>query len=191
VKDTFSKKQSQTQPSQEPDGELVAKAKDGDLGAMDQLISRHHGSVFRTAVGILGDEDAASDVVQETFLKAFKGLGKFRGDASFKTWVLAIAANEARGVLRKAGRRKEFPLEKVGPVSSEDMPVDETMAREEDTKRMKELLSQLPEKQRQAVTLRIFEDLSFREIGAVIGSSEGAARVNYHHGIRRLKEMSR
>ncbi|NNM04038.1 MAG: RNA polymerase sigma factor, partial [Gemmatimonadetes bacterium] len=148
MKDTLSKTQFPIQPGPEPDGELVAKAKDGDLEAMDQLISRHHGSVFRTAVGILGDEDAASDVAQETFLKAFKGLGKFRGDASFKTWVLAIAANEARGFLRKAGRRRELPLEKVGPVSSEETPVDETMAREEDTKRMRELLSQLPEKQR-------------------------------------------
>ncbi len=191
MKDTLPKKQPPAPANQPPDGDLVDRAKDGDLSAMDELISRHHGSVFRTAVGILGDDDAASDVAQETFLKAFRGLGKFRGEASFKTWVLAIAANEAKGLLRKAGRRKELSLERVGPVSSEEMPIDETMARDEDTRRMKEMLSQLPEKQRQAVTLRIFEDLSFREIGAVIGSSEGAARVNYHHGIRRLKEMSK
>ncbi len=168
----------------------MARARDGDLEAMDELVSRHHGSVFRTALGILSDEDAASDATQETFIKAFRGLDGFRGDASFKTWVLAITANEARGVLRKAGRRKELALDSVAPVSSKETPVDETMEREEESRRVKELLSQLPEKQKQAVTLRIFEGLSFREIGAIIGSSEGAARVNYHHGIRRLKEMS-
>jgi RNA polymerase sigma-70 factor (ECF subfamily) len=156
---------------------------------MDQLVSRHLGGVFRAALGILGDEDAASDVAQETFLKAFRSLAGFRGDASFKTWVLAIAANEARGVLRKAGRRKELSLEKVGPVVSGDAPADEAIEDREAAQRVLKLLSRLPEKQRQAVTLRIFEDLSFREIGKVIGSSEGAARVNYHHGIRRLKEM--
>jgi RNA polymerase sigma-70 factor (ECF subfamily) len=59
----------------------------------------------------------------------------------------------------------------------------------EDVSRVMEALPDLPEKQRHAVTLRIFEELSFREIGAVIGSSEGAARVNYYHGIRRLREM--
>ena len=54
---------------------------------------------------------------------------------------------------------------------------------------MMALLEHLPEKQRQAVTLRIYEGLSFKEVGAIIGSSEGAARVNYHHGIKRLREM--
>ena len=172
-----------------PDEELVERARTGDLEAMDQLVSRHHGRVFRVALGILGDEDAASDAAQETFLKAFRGLEGFRGDSSFKTWLTAIAANEARGVLRKAGRRKELALETIGQVPSTEKPADETMEREEDTTQIKELLSHLPEKQRQAVTLRIFEELSFREIGEIIGSSEGAARVNYHHGIRRLREM--
>jgi RNA polymerase sigma-70 factor (ECF subfamily) len=156
---------------------------------MDELVSRHLGGVFRTALGILGDEDEASDAAQETFLKAFKKLAGFRGDASFKTWVLAIAANEAKGVLRKAGRRKELSLEKVGQVVSREDPADVEMETREDARRVLQLVAKLPEKQRQAVTLRIFESLSFREIGKVIGSSEGAARVNYHHGIRRLKEM--
>ncbi|MFH1764242.1 MAG: RNA polymerase sigma factor [Gemmatimonadota bacterium] len=172
-----------------PDEGLVDRAKAGELEAMDQLVSRHHGSVYRVAFGILRDEDGAADVAQETFLKAMRGLKGFRGDASFKTWLLTIAANEARGLLRKAGRRKELALETVGPVPSTEASVDDTMDIAEDVSRVMEVLSDLPEKQKQAVTLRIFEELSFREIGAMIGSSEGAARVNYHHGIRRLREM--
>lgn len=172
-----------------PDEKLVDRARAGDLEAMDQLVSRHHGSVYRVALGILRDEDGAADVAQETFLKAVRGLKRFRGDSSFKTWLLAIAANEARGVLRKAGRRKELSLETIGPVPSTEASADDTMERAEDVSQIKKLLSDLPEKQKQAVTLRIFEELSFREIGAIIGSSEGAARVNYHHGIRRLREM--
>jgi len=172
-----------------PDEKLVDRARAGELEAMDQLVSRHHGSVYRVALGILRDEDGAADVAQETFLKAVRGLKGFRGDSSFKTWLLAIAANEARGVLRKVGRRKELTLEAIGPVPSTEASADDTMERAEDVSQVKKLLSGLPEKQKQAVTLRIFEELSFREIGAVIGSSEGAARVNYHHGIRRLREM--
>ena len=171
-----------------PDKELVDRAKAGDPEAMDELVSRHHGSVFRVALGILREEDGASDVAQEAFLKAFRGLKGFRGDASFKTWLLTIAANEARGVLRKAGRRKELALEAAGPVASMEAAVDDAMETAEETNRVLDLLSGLPEKQKQAVTLRIFEGLSFREIGEIIGSSEGAARVNYHHGIRRLRE---
>ena len=179
-----------TSPNEPPRDEgLVDRVRAGELEAMDQLVSRHHGSVYRVALGILRDEDSAADVAQETFLKAMRGLKGFRGDASFKTWLLTIAANEARGVLRRAGRRKELALETVGPVPSLDAPVDETMEVAEDVSRVMEALPDLPEKQRQAVTLRIFEELSFREIGAVIGSSEGAARVNYYHGIRRLREI--
>jgi len=172
-----------------PDQDLVARARTGELEAMDQLVSRHHDSAFRVALGILRDEDGASDVAQEAFLKAFRGLRGFRGDASFRSWLLTIVANEARGILRKAGRRKELPLEAAGPVRSMEEAADDAMEKAEDATRVKALLSELPEKQKQAVTLRIFEELSFREIGAQIGSSEGAARVNYHHGIRRLREM--
>lgn len=175
--------------TQLPDEELVYRARSGEPEAMDELVSRHHESVYRVALGILQDEDSAADVAQETFLKAMKGLKGFRGDASFKTWILAIAANEARGVLRKAGRRREVALEAVGPVSSSEASAADTVERAEDVTRIKEFLSDLPEKQKEAVSLRIFEQLSFREIGSIIGSSEGAARVNYHHGIRRLREM--
>ena len=172
-----------------PDDILVDRARTGDPEAMDYLVSRHHGGVYRVALGILRDEDGASDVAQETFLKAFRGLKGFRGDASFKTWLLTIAANEARGVLRKVGRRKELALETAGPIPSTESSADHTMERAEDVNRVRELLEKLPDKQKQAVTLRIFEELSFREIGEIIGSSEGAARVNYHHGIRRLREI--
>jgi len=172
-----------------PDEILVDRARAGDLEAMDELVSRHHGSVYRVALGILRDEDGAADVAQETFLKAVRGLKGFRGEASFKTWLLTIAANEARGILRKAGRRNELSLDRMGPVPSHEASVDDTTEKAEEAKRVRELLSELPEKQKQAVTLRIFEELSFREIGGIIGSSEGAARVNYHHGIRRLREM--
>jgi RNA polymerase sigma-70 factor (ECF subfamily) len=172
-----------------PDEELVAQARNGELGAMEELVARHQESVYRVALGILRDEDDASDVAQETFLKAFRALKGFRQEASFRTWLLTIAANESRGVLRKSGRRKELALESAGPVLSTEDPADDALEKAEAGDRVRELLSELPEKQRQAVTLRIYEDLSFREIGAIIGSSEGAARVNYHHGIRRLREM--
>jgi RNA polymerase sigma-70 factor (ECF subfamily) len=173
------------------DGELVEKARSGDVEAMNELVSRHHGSAFRVALGILKDEDGAADVAQDAFLKAFGGLRKFRGDASFKTWLLTITANEAKGILRRRGRRKELALETAGPLSSGEEAMDEALAKAEEVERIKKVLDGLPDKQKQAVSLRIFEDLSFREIGAIIGSSEGAARVNYHHGLKRLREILR
>jgi RNA polymerase sigma factor (sigma-70 family) len=156
---------------------------------MDELVRRHHASAFRVALGILGEEDGAADATQDAFIKAFRGLEGFRGDASFRTWLLTIAANEARGLLRKRGRRRELGLEVAGPVATTQETAEDALQHAEEADRVRALLEKLPEKQREAVTLRIFEGLSFKDVGALIGSSEGAARVNYHHGIRRIREM--
>jgi RNA polymerase sigma-70 factor, ECF subfamily len=172
-----------------PDEELVRLARAGEPTAMDELVSRHYAGAYRVALGILRDEEEAADVAQDAFLKAFRGLQGFRGDASFRTWLLAIVANESRGVFRRSGRRKETSLEAAGPLASDDEDAEQKLEKREEVARVRRLLERLPEKQRQSVTLRIFESLSFREIGALIGSTEGAARVNYHHGIRRLREM--
>lgn len=172
-----------------PDEELVPLARAGKPEAMDELVSRHYQGAYRVALAILRDEEGAADVAQDAFLKAFRGLEGFRGDASFRTWLLTIVANEARGAFRKVGRRKETELDAAGPLASEAEDPQGRLEKEEEVARVRHLLERLPEKQRRAVTLRVFEALSFREIGALIDSTEGAARVNYHHGIRRLREM--
>jgi RNA polymerase sigma-70 factor, ECF subfamily len=179
-----------TSPTRElPDEELVRLAQAGKVAAMDELVSRHYEGAYRVALGILRDEEGAADVAQDAFLKAFRGLEAFRGDAAFRTWLFTIVANEARGSFRKMGRRKETDLDTAGPLASDGEDAQGKLEKEEEVARVRHLLGRLPEKQRQAVTLRVFEALSFREIGALIDSSEGAARVNYHHGIRRLREM--
>ena len=156
---------------------------------MNLLVDRHHGVVFRTCAAILSDEDLAADASQNSFLKAFRAIERFRGEAAFRTWLLAIAGNEARGLLRKVKRRREDRLEDLDvlPAVGNDPSVEVTLRSE--VERVREVLADLPERQRLSVTLRIFEGLSFREIGDSIDSTEGAARVNYHHGIQRLREL--
>jgi len=175
-------------PDLEDDAVLVRLARDGSARAIDALVRRHHAAVFRLCLGVLGDEDGAADATQETFVKAVRGLARFRGDAAFRTWLLSIALNEARGALRRDRRRRETGIDGVGPLADRDDPAGRAALRDA-ARRVRERVAELPEKQRLAVTLRIDEGLSFREIGEIIGSSEGAARVNYHHGIRRLREQ--
>ena len=148
----------------------------------------HQGSAFRVALGILGSEAYAQDAAQEGMLRALKGLAGFRGDAAFRTWLLSIVANEARSMLRRSARRREAPLDDELAGESPAGGVAEGVVLRAEADRARILLARLPEKQRLAVQLRVDEGLSFREVGEVIGSSEGAARVNYHHGIRRLRE---
>jgi RNA polymerase sigma-70 factor (ECF subfamily) len=170
------------------DEELVRRARDGDQTAMNRLVDRHHGAAFRVALSLVADPDLAQDVAQDAFLRAFRGLEGFRGDASFRTWMLTIAANTAKGALRKMMRRRETALDGVAPVASPEASPEDRAAIEEEAAKARAMLAKLPEKQRMSVQLRVDEGLSFREIGEVIGSSEGAARVNYFHGIRRLRE---
>lgn len=180
-----------TEPRAEPpsDQELVERARSGDRRAMDLLVERHHAIVFRTCLAIVGDADLAADASQDCLIKAFRALGRYRGDASFRTWLVAIAGNEARGHLRKIGRRRESSLDVTPAVSARGHdPATEAVLRAE-AARARRAVQTLPPKQRLAVTLRIDDGLSFREIGEIIGSSEGAARVNYHHGIRRLRDL--
>lgn len=170
------------------DVELVRRGREGDERALGVLVDRHQAAAFRVALALVGDGDLAQDVVQDAFLKAFKGLEGFRGDAAFRTWLLTITANAARGALRRQGRRREASLESAGPVRTAAMDPQERVAVREAAARARAMLQELPEKQRLAVQLRIDEGMSFREIGEIIGSSEGAARVNYFHGIHRLRE---
>jgi RNA polymerase sigma-70 factor, ECF subfamily len=169
------------------DAALLERIRSGDDAALDALVARHHESAYRVALSILGSEADAADAAQEGMVRALRALDRFRGEASFKTWLLSIVANEARTLIRKSGRRREAALRDDLPEEGVRGAAEEVALREEAAK-ARALLARLPEKQRLAVQLRVDEGLSFREVGEVIGSTEGAARVNYHHGIRRLRE---
>lgn len=176
------------QPDPVSDEALVRRARDGEDEALSALVKRHADAVYRVALAIAGDPDLAQDVSQDAFVKAFRGLDGFRGDASFKTWLLTIAANAARGALRRRGRRRETDLESAPQLASEVRGPDQDTELHAEAARAREALARLPDKQRLSVQLRVDEGLSFREIADMIGSTEGAARVNYFHGIRKLRE---
>ncbi len=175
-------------PDAADDAILLARARRGEREALEALLARHLDAVYALAMRILGDRDLAQDAAQDACLNALRGLSRFRGGASFRTWLLRITANAARSLGRRRGRRAEYAL-----VDADALPADapdpaETLALRSEAERIERALARLPEKQRLAVTLRIHHGLSYREIAEVTGSTEGAARVNYHLGIKRLRE---
>ncbi|MEJ2186123.1 MAG: RNA polymerase sigma factor [Gemmatimonadota bacterium] len=170
------------------DRDLVEQARGGDRDALNALLSRHLADVYDVAYRVLGERDVAEDAVQEAFINAMRGLPRFRGDASFRTWLLRIALNTARSALRRKNRRRESALMAVSDLASHGPDPEEAAVTTTESERVHTLLAELPEKQRLAVTMRVFQGLSHREIAEVTGSTEGAVRVNYHLGIKRLKE---
>lgn len=170
------------------DAELVDQARAGDREALNLLLSRHLDAVYEAAYRVLGDRDAAQDAAQDAFVSAVRALDSFRGDASFRTWLLHITVNAARSWGRRSGRRRETSLDVVGerPGSGAD-PAERAVLADE-VERVEAVLAELPEKQRLSVTLRL-QGLSHREVAEATDTTEGSARVNYHLGIKRLREL--
>jgi RNA polymerase sigma-70 factor, ECF subfamily len=172
------------------DAALVARAREGDTDAQDALIRRYADDVYRVTFRILGDSDLAQDAAQEAFMNALHGLRGFRGEASFRTWLLRVALNAARTLGRRQTRRREIPLVAASAEPAPGRNIAEAVAERSESAQLEALLAELPPKQRMAVILRTQSGLSYAEIGQAIDCSEGSARVNYHLGIKRLKELA-
>lgn len=168
---------------------LVDRARQGDADARDELVREYMPDVYRVTRRILNDQALAEDAAQDAMVNALGALSRFRGEASFRTWLLRIAVNAARSLGRKQGRRREVSL-----VLAEDRPSRAPdpatqAAQRTEVERVGEQLDRLPTKQRMAVALRAQQGLSYAEIGSILSCSEGAARVNYHLGVKRLREL--
>lgn len=171
------------------EGTLVERAAGGDRAAQETLIRRYLPDVYRLAYRLLGRRDLAEDATQDAFMNALQALPRFRGDASFRTWLLRIGANAANSQGRRSGRRRESELTDAEHLAASTPDASQQAEQREESERVERWLATLPTKQRLAVSLRIQHGLSYAEIAAVTGSSEGAARVNYHLGIKRLREL--
>lgn len=179
-------------PAARPDeAALLTRARAGDAGAIDALVRRHLRDVYAVALRVLNDRELAEDAAQDALVSALKGLGRFRGESSFRTWLVRIALNAAHTVARRRIRRHEVSLEVVAESAVEGDDVSTVAIRSREAARAVEMLDRLPAKQRMAVALRVQHGMSYQEIGAVLDCTEGAARVNYHLGIKRLRELMR
>jgi RNA polymerase sigma-70 factor (ECF subfamily) len=178
------------EPTREPDETvLLARARDGDETAVDALLRRYLNDVYAVTFRVLGDRELAQDAAQDALVGALNGLHRFRGAASFRTWLIRIAINAARSAGRRKTRRREVSLEVVAGNADSGTDAATVTARNREAARAALMLERLPEKQRLAVSLRINRGLSYKEIGAALDCTEGAARVNYHLGVKRLREL--
>ena len=168
--------------------DLVALAKEGDHQAFEELVRRTYSDSYTLALRLTGDEDDARDVVQESYLRAYRGLKRFRGDAQFTTWLYRITANCASNQLRRRARHRHEELdEELGPVvdASHDPAALADVA--DLRSRVEGALEELPPRLRAVVVLRDIYDLSHEAIAAELGISESAAKVRLHRARRKLR----
>jgi RNA polymerase sigma-70 factor, ECF subfamily len=166
------------------DEALVERFRDGDARAFDELVRRHQRPIYALVLRYVRDADDAKDLAQRAFVRAFQGLGGFRRASTFRTWLYRIAVNLALNHLRDRKPRTEL--------AEDALVIDAVGASElvtaEERRRLWRALDELPPKQRMVLELRVYDDLSFREVGEVAGCSENAAKVSFHHAVKRLKE---
>jgi RNA polymerase sigma-70 factor (ECF subfamily) len=169
-----------------PDEALVARAQRGDRSALEVLVRRHQKAVFRLCLRYVRDVDEAADLVQRTFVRAMAKLADLRAAEVFRPWLLRIGANLALNHLRDHARFvPESAAEGSGsaaqPAAADRLEAGET------ARALRLAVEGLPTKQRMTLELRVYEELSFREIADALGTSEGAAKVNFHYAVRNLR----
>ena len=170
--------------------DLVAAAKDGDHEAFEELVRVTYAETYTLALRLTGDEEDARDVVQEAYLRAFRGLKRFRGDAQFSTWMYRITANAAATHLGRRARHRHVVLEDDAPIA-DPRPDHDPSARSDAADlrdRLADALRDLPPRLRAVVVLRDIYDLPHEAIAAELGISESAAKVRLHRARRKLRE---
>lgn len=167
-----------------PDAELVRRVQNGDMRAFDLLVRKYQHKILNLIARYVHEPSAAQDVAQEAFIKAYRGLGNFRGESAFYTWLYRIAINTAKNHLVAESRRSpefEVNAEDAERLDGESglkeyaTPEGELLS-EEIRQRVFNAIEALPEDLKTAITLRELEGMSYEEIAQVMGCPIGTVR---------------
>lgn len=169
------------------DAELIQRWKSGDQRAATELVERHSSALARFAVSC-GARSEIDELVQDTFVRAFNSLDGFRGDSSFRTWLLTIERRLLLDRQRAEKRRPQGVEIQEGDALTPFDALDDMVA-DESRKRMAQAVTRLSPTQRQVFSLRVADGLSYKEIAEAVGTTEGAARVHYHNAMKAVKEF--
>lgn len=182
----------------EEDRALISQAQSGEHAAFRKLVDRHQRRAFAIAVGLVRDENDAREIVQEAFLRVFKGLGTFEGGSSFFTWLYRIVTNLSIDLMRKPGRRaaeldesrdgsddSEGDLALVSRIDGAD-PMD-VVRRKEVAARIQAALDGLPPYHRAVILMREVEGLSYEEMAEAMGVSKGTIMSRLFHARQKMQ----
>lgn len=172
------------------DDQLIHRVRDGDTAAFEELVLRYQKPVYSFVLRLLRDTAEAEDTVQKVFLLVYQNLKNFRFESSFKTWLYRISINQCHNVFRQHKNREFTPLDDL-PLADSKTSQEEDYAQKEIMAQARKAIEKLPTKQRQVLLLRVYQDLSFEEIGQVLNMRANSAKVNFHYALEKVKEWMR
>jgi RNA polymerase sigma-70 factor, ECF subfamily len=170
------------------DADLVKACLSGRPGAFDLVVERHQRAVYQLCYRFVGNHEDASDLTQDVFLRAYRGLRNFRGQSSLGTWLYRIGVNVCLNRVSVKVPHTE-PIDDRQHVDERRERADDGLLRTERAARVRAAIVQLPRKQRAALILRMYHDMAHHEIAAALGSSVGAVKANVFHALQNLKKL--
>jgi len=175
------------------DEELVSRSIGGDADSFNQLVLRWERPIYALAYRVIGREEDARDVCQETFLRAFRALGGFRGQAKFSSWLYRIALNLCRDWVRRQRRTpvvqlpEDVDVIELAASREPTEPIEELVARRDLTRAVEKAMARLPEEQRTAIILKEYHGLTFQEIADLVGCPLSTVKTRLYQGLTVLR----
>jgi len=170
---------------------LVDACLANEAGAFDLIVERHRRAVYQLCYRFVGNHEDASDLSQDVFIRAFRGLRSFRGQSSLATWLYRIGVNvclnrvSAKTTLGKLTE----PIDDRQFVDAGAESASDRILKEERAVRVRAAIARLPRTQRATLILRTYHEMSHQEIAGVLGSSVGAVKANFFHALANLKKL--
>ena len=175
-------------PDAADDRTLVEACRSGSREAFDIIVERHQRQVYQLCYRFAGNHEDASDLAQDVFIRAYRGLHSFKGQSAFSTWLYRIAVNVC---LNRVGARSQTwaTLDAAEQADTREERADARILRGERAAEVRAAIARLPKKQRAALILRVYHDLPHDQIAAIVGSSVGAVKANFFHALANLKKL--
>lgn len=156
--------------------------------AFHTLVKKYQKKVYYHIRRMVIDHDDTDDLVQDTFIKIWKGLDNFQGKSALYTWIYRIATNECLNFLAKKRRRFFLPISDVEGELKNKIDNDPGISGDEIQKHLQKALLTLPEKQRLVFNMKYFDEMKYEEISEVLGTSVGALKASYHHAVKKIED---
>ena len=177
------------------DEELVARSRGGDVDSFNQLVTRWQRPIYALAYRVIGREEDARDVCQETFLRAFRALGGFKGQAKFSSWLYRITLNLCRDWIRRERRTpiaqapEGVDLIELASESAPSESIEELVARREMGRAIARVMAELPDEQRTAIILKEYHGLTFQEIADLLDCPLSTVKTRLYQGLTVIRRQ--